>query len=64
MQRYKSETHKNLMKDFYWFFYYNQYDEKYQHFRCADVIKDEPEYNDEIGDWIEGEDIVVFYNDF
>ncbi len=51
MLRYKNETHKNLMKDFYWFFYYNQYNEKYEHFRCADVVKDD-----------EGKDIVVFYN--
>lgn len=54
----KRKKHEAVMTDLYWFFYYNQY--KYDHFRCADVVK---EYDE---DWEGGESvvdhIVVFYD--
>ena len=56
METYK-QLPKDLLRDLWLFFYHNQYDEeKYPHFRCADLIR---EYDPEIDDM---RDMVVFYN--
>ena len=56
----KRKKHEAVMTDLYWFFYYHQYDDKYEHFRCADVVK-EYDYDWEGGERVVGR-IVVFYD--
>lgn len=47
-------------KELYRYFYNYQYE--YPYFRAADLIKDEPEYDPYLDEWIDNDEyIVVFY---
>lgn len=50
-------------KELYRYYYNYQYDDRYPHFRSADLIKEESEYDPYLNEWIDNDEyIVVFYH--
>ncbi len=58
----KQKDKRPFYKELYRYYYNYQYDDRYPHFRCADLIKEEPDYDPYLNEWIDNDEyIVVFY---
>lgn len=56
----KQKDKRPFYKELYMYFYNYQYEHDY--FRCADLIKEEPDYDPYLNEWIDNDEyIVVFY---